>query len=77
MCKNLKKIDSATKKMLLKWLCAGEIDVTELSSLNANYTGQMTDEEIQTELDRLSLYLHADQCERLQRLGYCKYFKKN
>lgn len=73
MCKNLKKIDTETKRLLLKWLCAGEIDSNELSSLNANYTGQMTDAEIHTELDRLCRYLHDDQCERLQRLGYCKY----
>ena len=73
MTKYLKPIDADTKRTLLKWIVNRQIDINELSSLNAKYMERMTDDELQTELDRLCKYQHAEQCERLQRLGYCKY----
>lgn len=66
-------IDREKRLMLLKWLKQGYIDSVELGTLER--LKKLTREEIETELDRWAACRHDEQCERLQRLGYCPYCK--
>lgn len=63
------QIDREKKIILLRWLKRGVIDSGELDKLNG--LKDLTDEEIEAELDRLAAICHDEQCERLKRLGYC------
>lgn len=64
------ELDKAKKITLLRWLQQGYIDGVELLAIQRE--DPMTDEEINEELDRLAKYRHAEQCERLRRLGFCE-----
>ncbi len=59
--------------MLLKWLKCGGIDSIELHALQQ--ASPMTYEELDVELDRLARCMHDEDCERLQKLGFCKYLE--
>lgn len=63
-------IDREKRITLLRWLKRGVIDSEELNGLNG--LKDLTREEIEAELDRLATICHDEECERLQRLGYCK-----
>ncbi len=63
-----------SKIMLLRWLKQGYIESTELDKLQRD--NPMTDEELDAELDHLASIFHDEECERYQRLGYCKCCKK-
>lgn len=65
-------IDREKRLLLLKWLKQGYIDGLEINDLREF---KLTGEEIETELDRLAASMHDEQCERLQRLGFCPYCK--
>ena len=58
------------KLLLLRWLKQGYIDSLELSQIQKD--NPITDEEIENELDRLAICMHDEECQRLQRLGFCK-----
>ncbi len=62
------------KLMLLRWLKQGYIDSMELSRMQKE--SPITDDEIETELDRLAKCMHDEECKRLQRLGFCKLRKQ-
>lgn len=63
-------IDREKRITLLKWLKRGIIDSEELDKLNG--LKDLTNEEIEKELDRMAALCHDEECERLRRLGYCK-----
>lgn len=67
------QIDRERRLLLLKWLKQGYIDSWEIGKLDN--LKDLTREEIETELDRLAACMHDEECERLQRLGYCPYCK--
>lgn len=58
------------KLLLLRWLKQGYIDSLELSQIQKD--NPITDDEIESELDRLAMCMHDEECQRLQRLGFCK-----
>lgn len=64
------QIDRDKKLLLLRWLKQGYIDSMELNELQRD--NQITIEEIERELDRLTRVMGDEECMRLQRLGFCK-----
>lgn len=66
------QIDRDKKLLLLRWLKQGYIDSFELSELQRDNDNQITVEEIERELDRLTRVMGDEECMRLQRLGLCK-----
>lgn len=63
-------IDREKRITLLRWLKRGVIDSEELDKING--LKDLTTEEMESELDRLTKCYHKEQCERIRRLGYCK-----
>lgn len=68
-------LDREKRLTLLRWLKRGAIDRRELSDLATEADKSMTAEELESELDRLTMLQGGEECQRLQRLGFCKYGK--
>lgn len=66
-------VDREKRLLLLKWLKQGYIDSWEINDLRE--FKKLTREEEEAELDRIVVILRDENCERLQRLGYCPYCK--
>lgn len=66
-------LDREKRLTLLRWLKRGAIDRRELADIASD--NPMTREEVEAELDRLTMLQGGEECQRLQRLGFCKYGK--
>lgn len=68
------KLDHAAKVALLEAVRAGEMEESLLRQLTHT---DMTLDDIEAELDRLCKVDHDRECQRIQRLGLCKYYNKD
>lgn len=69
------ELSHAQKIALMEAVQSGTLDDAILNKKDADK--EMTEDEINAELDRLTLLFPDEACDRLRRLGICKMCDKN